>query len=78
MVDLGLTLASEQLRRTAQEEIRRSSRQGRERVEVNLQSRKRAARAPKILSKKAEKLRGIKAKIFNKKRFVEKVNIKKA
>lgn len=32
---------------------------------------------PKIISKQAQKLRGIKAKIFNKKRFVEKVKMKK-
>lgn len=32
---------------------------------------------PKIISKQAQKLRGIKAKIFNKKRFVEKIKIKK-
>ena len=40
-------------------------------------SRKKEARAPKIISKKAQKLRGIKAKIFNKQRFAEKVKIKK-
>lgn len=40
-------------------------------------SRKKEARMPKIISKKAKKLRGIKAKLFNKKRFAEKVLIKK-
>jgi uncharacterized short protein YbdD (DUF466 family) len=39
--------------------------------------RKREARMPNIISKQAQKLRGIKAKIFNKKRFVEKIKIKK-
>lgn len=43
-----------------------------------LPSRKREARMPKIISKKAQKLRGVKAKIFNKQRFNEKVKIKKA
>lgn len=39
--------------------------------------RKREARAPRILSKKAKTLRGLKAKLFNKERFKEKVQIKK-
>lgn len=32
---------------------------------------------PRTISKQAQKLRGIKAKIFNKKRFVEKVKMLK-
>jgi ribosome biogenesis protein NSA2 len=32
---------------------------------------------PHTISKQAEKLRGIKAKIFNKKRFVEKIKMRK-
>lgn len=39
--------------------------------------RKKEARAPKVLAKKAKTLRGLKAKLFNKQRFNEKVQIKK-
>ena len=39
--------------------------------------RKKEARAAKRISKKAQKLRGIKAKIFHKERYKEKVNIRK-
>eukprot|EP01056_Protomagalhaensia_sp_Gyna25_P002370 Protomagalhaensia_sp_Gyna_25__2369@NODE_2308_length_1157_cov_207_388193_g620_i2_p1_GENE_NODE_2308_length_1157_cov_207_388193_g620_i2NODE_2308_length_1157_cov_207_388193_g620_i2_p1_ORF_typecomplete_len259_score77_65Ribosomal_S8e/PF01201_22/2_4e46Taqexonuc/PF09281_10/0_016DUF3746/PF12562_8/2_1e03DUF3746/PF12562_8/0_26_NODE_2308_length_1157_cov_207_388193_g620_i22811057 len=39
--------------------------------------RKKEARAPKLLSKKAQKLRGIKAKLFSRQRFVEKIEAKK-
>eukprot|EP01057_Protomagalhaensia_wolfi_P001400 Protomagalhaensia_wolfi_Nauph_80__1399@NODE_183_length_3259_cov_1110_229503_g138_i0_p1_GENE_NODE_183_length_3259_cov_1110_229503_g138_i0NODE_183_length_3259_cov_1110_229503_g138_i0_p1_ORF_typecomplete_len259_score74_17Ribosomal_S8e/PF01201_22/1_5e46Taqexonuc/PF09281_10/0_012DUF3746/PF12562_8/1_6e03DUF3746/PF12562_8/0_26_NODE_183_length_3259_cov_1110_229503_g138_i021332909 len=39
--------------------------------------RKKEARAPKLVSKKAQKLRGIKAKLFSRQRFVEKIEAKK-
>eukprot|EP01053_Blabericola_migrator_P001656 Blabericola_migrator_1__1655@NODE_1445_length_4532_cov_230_960806_g958_i0_p1_GENE_NODE_1445_length_4532_cov_230_960806_g958_i0NODE_1445_length_4532_cov_230_960806_g958_i0_p1_ORF_typecomplete_len259_score56_25Ribosomal_S8e/PF01201_22/6_1e47DUF3746/PF12562_8/9_7e02DUF3746/PF12562_8/0_14_NODE_1445_length_4532_cov_230_960806_g958_i023923168 len=39
--------------------------------------RKKEARAPKLLSKKAQKTRGIKAKLLNRQRFVEKIEVKK-
>jgi len=39
--------------------------------------RKKKAREPKLIAKTARKLRGIKAKIFAKKRYVEKATIKK-
>lgn len=47
------------------------------RLDYEERKRKKEARAPKILAKKAKTLRGIKAKLFNKKRFSEKVQIKK-
>lgn len=39
--------------------------------------RKKEAREVRVISKKAKRLRGIKAKIFNKKRFKEKIIMKK-
>ncbi len=39
--------------------------------------RKKEAREVRVIAKKARKLRGIKAKIFNKKRFKEKIIMKK-
>jgi ribosome biogenesis protein NSA2 len=46
-------------------------------VHPSLPRRKRAARAPKKLSETARKLTGIKAKLFNKKRYKEKAQMKK-
>ena len=40
-------------------------------------TRKKAAREVKKISKQAKKLRGIKAKLFHKKRYVEKATMKK-
>ena len=51
-------------------------RQG-ERFDMAERRRKKAARENRIISKKARTLRGIKAKIFNKKRFKEKIVMKK-
>ena len=42
-----------------------------------MKRRKKEARSVRVTSKKARKLRGIKAKIFNKKRFKEKIVMKK-
>lgn len=39
--------------------------------------RKREAREPRVISKMAKKLRGQKAKLFNKKRYSEKVQMRK-
>lgn len=39
--------------------------------------RKKKARAPKVFAKKAQKLRGIKAKLLSKKRYTEKATLKK-
>ncbi|XP_075151753.1 NSA2 ribosome biogenesis factor-like IP259 [Haematobia irritans] len=47
------------------------------RLDYEDRKRKREARLPKIRSQKARKLRGIKAKIFNKERRNEKIQIKK-
>lgn len=44
---------------------------------VGISRRKKAARQAHEISKTARKLRGIKAKIFNRKRFVEKAEMKK-
>lgn len=43
-----------------------------------LKRRKKESRLHKKIAKKSKKLRGIKAKIFHKERYKEKVNIKKA
>eukprot|EP00917_Polyrhabdina_sp_WS-2016_P022197 GHVP01048207.1.p1 GENE.GHVP01048207.1~~GHVP01048207.1.p1 ORF type:complete len:261 (-),score=48.97 GHVP01048207.1:74-856(-) len=51
-------------------------RQGK-RFDHNERMRKKAAREPTVISKKARKLRGIKAKLFNRKRFVEKAEMAK-
>ncbi|CDJ49114.1 TGF-beta-inducible nuclear protein 1, putative [Eimeria brunetti] len=48
-----------------------------ERLDAAERRRKKAARMPHERSKTARKLRGIKAKIFNRKRFVEKAQMKK-
>lgn len=48
-----------------------------ERLDAAERRRKKAARLPHERSKTARRLRGIKAKIFNRRRFVEKVQIKK-
>ncbi|PHJ17645.1 ribosome biogenesis protein nsa2 [Cystoisospora suis] len=47
------------------------------RLDHEERKRKRAARAPHKLSKQAKRLRGIKAKLFNRKRFVEKAVMRK-
>jgi len=48
-----------------------------ERFDARERRRKKAARENRVISKKARRLRGIKAKIFNKKRFKEKIVMKK-
>ncbi|XP_037825889.1 ribosome biogenesis protein NSA2 homolog [Lucilia sericata] len=47
------------------------------RLDFEERKRKREARLPKLRAKKAQKLRGIKAKLFNKERRNEKIQIKK-
>jgi len=48
-----------------------------ERFDAKERRRKKEARQVRIIAKKAHTLRGIKAKIFNKKRFKEKIVMKK-
>lgn len=48
------------------------------RKKSKLNRRKKESRLHKKIAKKSKKLRGIKAKIFHKERYKEKVNIKKA
>lgn len=48
-----------------------------ERLDAVEKRRKKEAREPKDIANKAKKLRGIKAKIFNKERFKEKIRMKK-
>lgn len=48
-----------------------------ERLDAVEKRRKKEARKTKVISKKAQTLRGIKAKIFNKERFKEKIQMKK-
>lgn len=47
------------------------------RLDYEERKRKKEARAPKVRAKKAQQLRGIKAKIFNKERRNEKIQMKK-
>lgn len=47
------------------------------RLDYHERKRKKEARAPKTMADKAKKLRGLKAKMFNKERFREKVQMKK-
>lgn len=48
-----------------------------ERLDAEEKRRKKEARKTKVISKKAQTLRGIKAKIFNKERFKQKIQMKK-
>jgi len=48
-----------------------------ERLDAEERRRKKEAREHKLISKKAKTLKGIKAKIFNKQRYKEKVRMKK-
>lgn len=48
-----------------------------ERLDAEEKRRKKEARKTKVISKKAQSLRGIKAKIFNKERFKQKIQMKK-
>ena len=59
------------------EHIERDIKRHGRRLDYEERKRKKEARAPKLLAKKAQKLRGLKAKLHNKKRFSEKVQIKK-
>lgn len=47
------------------------------RLDTEEKERKREGRAPHIISKKAQKTKGIKAKLLNRKRYVEKIEMKK-
>ena len=48
-----------------------------QRFDADEKRRKKEARKTKVISKKAQTLRGLKAKIFNKERFKQKVQMKK-
>jgi ribosome biogenesis protein NSA2 len=48
-----------------------------ERLDTEERQRKKEAREPHELSKKAQSLKGLKAKLFNKQRFKEKIRMKK-
>ena len=47
------------------------------RMDAAEKSRKKEARKTKVISKKAQTLKGLKAKIFNKERFKQKIQMKK-
>ena len=48
-----------------------------ERYDAEEKRRKKEARKSKVISKKAQTLKGIKAKLFNKERFKQKIQMKK-
>jgi ribosome biogenesis protein NSA2 len=48
-----------------------------ERLDAEEKRRKKEARKTKVISKKAQTLKGIKAKLFNKERFKQKIQMKK-
>ncbi len=48
-----------------------------ERLDAQEKRRKKDARKTKVIAKKAQTLKGIKAKLFNKQRFKEKIQMKK-
>lgn len=59
------------------EYIRESIRRHGKRFDHDERLRKKKAREPRVISQKARKLRGIKAKLFAKKRYTEKATMKK-
>ena len=48
-----------------------------ERFDAEEKRRKKEARKSKVISKKAQTLKGIKAKLFNRERFKQKIQMKK-
>ena len=48
-----------------------------ERMDADEKRRKKEARKSKVISKKAQTLKGIKAKLFNRERFKQKIQMKK-
>ena len=59
------------------EYIKKSIKKFGKRLDEDERQRKKEARMPHITSKKAKKLRGLKAKLFNKQRYKEKAEMKK-
>ena len=59
------------------EYIKKSIKKFGKRLDEDERQRKKEARIPHITSKKAKKLRGLKAKLFNKQRYKEKAEMKK-